>query len=266
MAKALNPSFDKGINSALLKVFMDEKSLHYNTPKFIEEDPISIPHLYSKAPDIEVAAFFSALLAWGGRKQIISSAKRLMQMMGESPHDFVMEAGTKAFAHTNRFIHRTFCGADIQFLALSLRRIYQGHDSMQAFFLQHATAESLQPAIHAFRVECLRVKHQRRSEKHLADPFRGSAAKRMNLFLRWMVRNDGRGVDFGIWQHIPASSLSCPLDVHSGRVARKLGLLSRRYDDATAVVELDKSLRAMDEKDPVKYDFALFGLGMYEDF
>jgi uncharacterized protein (TIGR02757 family) len=266
MAKSAKPALDQDVDPVLLKAFMDEKSLFYNTPGFIEEDPVSIPHLYSLPADIEIAAFFSALLAWGGRKQIIHSARRLMDMMGSSPHDFVMEAGVKHFAQTEHFIHRTFCGADIQFLSLALRRIYRGHGSLQSFFLQHATTHSLQPAIHVFRAECLRVKHRKRSEKHLADPFRGSAAKRMNLFLRWMVRNDGRGVDFGLWPMIPTSLLSCPLDVHSGRVARKLGLLSRKYDDAIAVEELDKSLRAMDAADPVKYDFALFGLGMYEDF
>lgn len=249
-----------------VKDFLEEKVSKYNTADFIEFDPISIPHQYSIKEDIEVSGFLTATISWGGRPQIIKSAQKIMSLMGNSPFDFTMSANESQLKRFDNFVYRTFQPVDIKYFIKGLRNIYKNHNGLESVFSKYATKDSVQPAIHHFRNHFFELKHPIRSEKHVSDPFNGSAAKKINMYLRWLVRNDKRGVDFGLWNKITPSQLSCPLDVHSGNVARKLGLLKRIPNDAKALAELDMSLRQMDSVDPVKYDFALFGLGVFEGF
>ena len=249
-----------------LKDFLDSKVVQYNNPKFIESDPIQVPHKFIKKEDIEIAAFLSATIAWGNRKSIIKNAKQMMELMDDSPHDFVMNHKDGDLDQLLPFVHRTFNGNDfIQFIKC-LKHIYLKHNGLEAVFYKHAETNSLQNSISALKKVFFEIKHLSRTQKHISDPLKNSAAKRINMFLRWMVRHDNAGVDFGIWQSLSSSQLSCPLDVHSGNVARKLGLLDRKQNDAKALFELDSALRMLDPHDPVKYDFALFGLGVFEDF
>lgn len=247
------------------KDFLEEKVVLYHQPHFIESDPVQIPHLYSRKEDIEIAGFLAATIAWGNRKMIINNAKKLMGMMGDTPFEFVMDFDKKSEKFLKSFVHRTFNGEDIIFFMYALQNIYKNHGGLEQVFTQNATSDSLQPAIVAFRKIFMEKDTQHRAGKHISDPSRNSAAKRINMFLRWMVRQNS-SVDFGLWKSLNSAQLSCPLDVHSGRVARSLGLLSRKQDDAKALTELDKNLRMLDAKDPVKYDFALFGLGVFEKF
>lgn len=249
-----------------LKEFLDHKSDLYNRPEFIEDDPVSIPHLFTSREDREIAGLLAAVISWGNRKAILRSARRMMELMGHSPFAFIMESKPREQEKLKGFVHRTFNGADLVFFIRSLQKLYRQYPSLEDIFLSHATADSLQPAIHAFKRIFLQNNYSVHAAKHISDPLRGSAAKRLNMFLRWMIRRDKRGVDLGIWTRIPASILSCPLDIHSGNVARKLGLLQRKANDAKAVEELDAVLRSFDPGDPVKYDFALFGLGIFEKF
>lgn len=246
-----------------IKDLLEEKVIQYNNPGFIESDPIQIPHQYSLKEDIEIAGFLTATISWGNRKMIIRNAKNMMNIMGNSPYDFVMQNNHD---HIDRYVHRTFNEIDLNFFVHSLSNIYKNHNGLEQVFLKHAETHSLQKSIHEFKQIFFEIEHPLRSKKHISDPLKGSAAKRINMYLRWMVRKDQAGVDFGIWTRLNASQLSCPLDVHSGKVARKLGLLNRKQNDAKALNELDKSLREMDPEDPVKYDFALFGLGVFEKF
>lgn len=246
-----------------IKELLDEKVNQYNNPEFIESDPIQIPHQYRIKEDIEIAAFFTATISWGNRKMIIKNAQKLMDIMGNSPYDFVMETVTPLKVN---FVHRTFNSIDFDFFIRGIRHIYKHHNGMESVFTKHMESDNIQSSIHHFKNLFFEIDHPERTQKHISDPYKGSAAKRINMFLRWMVRNDNAGVDFGIWNKIPPSILSCPLDVHSGNVARKLGLLGRKQNDAKALKELDGSLRQMDPNDPVKYDFALFGLGVFENF
>jgi len=249
-----------------LKDFLDEKVALYNNPKFIESDPIQIPHQYTLKEDIEIAAFLTATIAWGNRKMIINNAKRMMDLMGNSPYDFVMNHKEHHLENLITFVHRTFNGIDFKTFVIGLQQLYQNHGGLEHFFTQHQESDSMQNAIAAFKKQFFSVSHLPRTTKHISDPTKGSAAKRINMYLRWMIRKDNNGVDFGLWQNIPTSVLSCPLDVHSGNVARKLGLLTRKQNDGKALAELDNSLRELDPIDPVKYDFALFGLGVFEGF
>ncbi len=249
-----------------LKDFLDYKAEQYNTPAFIEDDPISIPHKFSRKEDIEIAGFLVATISWGNRKSIIKSGNRMIELMGESPYDFVMEYSPKQLNTLDDFVHRTFNHTDLKYFIKALKNIYIKHEGIENVFSKHATSESVQPAIHYFKQTFFEIAHPARTEKHLSDPLKNSAAKKINMYLRWMVRNDKKRVDFGIWKSIRPSQLSCPLDVHSGNVARKLGLLQRKQNDAKALSELDIALRRLDKRDPVKYDFALFGLGAYEKF
>lgn len=251
---------------AEMKEFLNAKVLQYNRPEFINTDPIKIPHLFSLKEDIEIAGFLTAVIAWGNRTMIIRNGTKLMELMGNSPFDFVLHHSEKDLNDLNGFVHRTFNAIDLEFFIKSLKNIYLNHNGLEAHFTKFQSDSSLQMAIHELKRLFFELPHPVRSQKHLADPAKGSAAKRINMFLRWMIRNDNTGVDFGIWKNIPASSLSCPLDVHSGNVARKLGLLARKQNDAKALLELDTSLRNLDPLDPVKYDFALFGLGIFEKF
>ena len=249
-----------------LKEFLDEKVELYNKPNFIESDPIQIPHLYSAKEDIEIAGFLAATIAWGNRKMIINNAKKMMDFMGNSPYDFVMSHSESQVEPLESFVHRTFNGTDFITFIKSLQHIYKNHDGLEAVFSKHQQEDSMQNAISEFKKLFFEVEHLPRTQKHVSDPLKNSASKRINMWLRWNCRTDNQGVDFGIWKTISPSKLSCPLDVHSGNVARKLGLLTRKQNDAKALAELDTNLRLLDKEDPVKYDFALFGLGIFEGF
>ena len=249
-----------------LKDFLDEKVLQYNTFDFIESDPVQIPHLFSQKEDIEIAGFLSATIAWGNRKMIIKNSHRMMDLMGNAPYDFVMSHTENDLETLESFVHRTFNGGDFSTFIRSLKHIYQNHGGLENVFNKHQEAGSMQKSIHELKKLFFEIPHQNRSQKHISDPLNNSAAKRINMYLRWMIRQDNKGVDLGIWKDIPPSALSCPLDVHSGNVARKLGLLTRKQNDGKALAELDLQLRKLDANDPVKYDFALFGLGVFEGF
>jgi uncharacterized protein (TIGR02757 family) len=249
-----------------LKDFLDEKVELYNNPKFIDSDPIQIPHLFSLKEDIEIAGFLAATISWGNRKMIIQNSHKMMKLMGNSPFDFVMSHDDTQLEKFEDFVHRTFNGGDFFTFIKSLQNIYKNHDGIESVFAKHQEKDSLQKSISEFKKVFFEIEHQSRTQKHVSDPINNSAAKRINMFLRWMIRNDSKGVDLGIWKTISASKLSCPLDVHSGNVARKLGLLTRKQNDAKALFELDTKLRKLDKNDPVKYDFALFGLGVFEGF
>lgn len=248
-----------------LKQFLNEKVEQYNQPKFIESDPIQIPHQFTKKEDVEIAGFLTATIAWGKRQMIIKNAQKMMELLGNSPYDFIMNHQEKdlEFEH---FVHRTFNLIDFKYFIKSLKNIYQNHNGLETIFSKNIKDESTKNSIHEFKKIFFEIEHPQRTTKHVSDPIKGSAAKRINMYLRWMVRNDQKGVDFGIWKTISPSVLSCPLDVHSGNVARKLGLLNRKQNDWKALQELDNNLRLLDKNDPVKYDFALFGLGIFEGF
>lgn len=254
------------LNAKDIKAFLDEKASLYNKPDFITSDPIQIPHLFNQKEDIEIAGFLAATIAWGNRKMIINNACKMMECMGNSPYDFVMSHKQHHLEPLENFVHRTFNGTDFTTFIKALQNIYNKHNGLEAVFCNKIEKYSLQHSIHEFKKIFFEVAHHNRTQKHISDPVKGSAAKRINMFLRWMVRNDKAGVDFGIWKSIPPAALSCPLDVHSGNVARKLGILKRKQNDAKALAELDEQLRIMDATDPVKYDFALFGLGVFEKF
>lgn len=249
-----------------LHEFLEEKVLQYNTPQFIESDPIQIPHLYTTKEDIEIAGFLTATISWGNRKMIIQNAHRMMQLLGNMPYDFVMSHTETDLERLENFVHRTFNGKDFATFIKGLKHIYQNYGGLESVFASHQEQESLQKSIHEFKRLLFEINHQNRTQKHISDPYNNSAAKRINMYLRWMVRQDHAGVDLGIWKSISPSKLSCPLDVHSGNVARKLGLLKRKQNDGKALSELDTNLRKLDNNDPVKYDFALFGLGVFESF
>ncbi|WP_299390847.1 TIGR02757 family protein [uncultured Gelidibacter sp.] len=254
------------MNKQDLKEFLDAKVITYNHPRFIESDPIQIPHQFSKKEDIEIAGFLTATISWGNRKSIITNANKMMNMLEHSPYDFIMHHESTDLEKLQGFVHRTFNEDDFIQFVKSLKHIYKEHGGLEAVFSQHSEAFSTQNAIHKFKKLFFEIDHMPRTQKHVSDPLKNSAAKRINMFLRWMVRNDNNGVDFGIWQTLTPAQLSCPLDVHSGNVARSLGLLKRTQNDAKALTELDNNLRSLDKDDPVKYDFALFGLGVFENF
>lgn len=249
-----------------LKEFLDAKVMQYNHPSFLESDPIQIPHQFKKKEDIEISAFLTATIAWGNRKSIINNAQHLMDTMDQAPYDFVMNHSEADLEKLTTFIHRTFNGIDVTYFMKSLRNIYTAHVGLEEIFTKHQAQNTLQPTISKFKGVFFELPHESRTTKHVSDPLKGSAAKRINMFLRWMVRDASTQVDFGLWKEIPAAKLSCPLDVHSGNVARKLKLLTRKQNDGKALAELDTALRKLDPKDPVKYDFALFGLGVFEKF
>jgi len=249
-----------------MQEFLNEKVLQYNHPDFIELDPIQIPHLYEEKEDIEIAGFLAAVISWGKRASIIKSAAKMMRLMGNSPYDFVVNHREQHLDRLSGFVHRTFNSIDFIHFIQALKHLYLNCSGLEGVFRKHQTETSLQTAIHHLKKEFFSIPHPARTQKHLPDPLKGSAAKRINMYLRWMVRKDPAGVDFGLWKSISPSILSCPLDIHTGTVARKLGLLKRTQNDARTVAELDAVLRSFDAEDPVKYDFALFGLGISEKF
>lgn len=246
-----------------LKEYLDFKANQYNNPNFITSDPIQIPHRYKLKEDIEIAGFLASTIAWGNRKMIINSCNKMMDLLGNNPFDFVMNATDNQIESIDSFVHRTFNSEDFRFFIRSLRNIYLHHGGLEAIFTTN-NGESLQPNITELKKLFFAIDHPLRTTKHVSDPLKGSSSKRINMFLRWMVRNDNKGVDFGLWKTVSPAILSCPLDVHSGNVARYLSILDRKQNDQKAVLELDKSLRQFDPTDPVKYDFALFGLGVFE--
>ena len=254
------------MKQAELRDFLNQKVEQYNGLDFIETDPVQIPHMFQGKEDQEISGFLTATISWGNRKSILTNAHKLMDLMDHSPHDFVMNHHKKDLKHLESFVHRTFNGLDLQYFIKSLQNIYNHHSGLEALFTKNLSKHSTQPAISAFKKTFFELPHPSRTTKHISDPLKNSAAKRINMWLRWNCRQDPMGVDLGIWKSISPALLSCPLDVHSGNVARKLGLIKRKPNDAKALAELDISLRKLDPKDPVKYDFALFGLGVFEGF
>ena len=250
-----------------LKSFLDTKYLEYNCEGFIPNDPVSIPHLFEKKEDIEISAFLTATIAWGNRNSILKNSNRLIKEMGFYPHEFIINATERDLLAFENFVHRTFNGADTIFFLQSLQNIYKNHSGLEAVFTEgYSNGQTIYGSLAHFRSIFLEPVHQKRSEKHIANVAQKASCKRLNMFLRWMVRNDNRGVDFGLWRQIPASALMLPLDVHTGNISRKLGLLARKQNDWQAVEEVTQNLRLFDAGDPVKYDFALFGLGVNNDF
>ncbi len=249
-----------------IQSLLEEKAARYNTPAFIEEDPVQIPHSFSERENIEISGFLAATLAWGRRDVIIRNTLSLIRRMDNRPIDFLMDTKENDLEIFRDFRHRTFGGEDCIYFMRSLQRMYRYGDGLYpCFYGGYRQRKSIKDAILNFREEFLNAGHPGRTLKHLPDPSRGSAAKRINLFLRWMVRKDGNGVDFGIWEGMDQADLYIPLDIHTGKVARQLGLLTRKQNDWKAVEELTGVLRQMDPSDPVKYDYALFGLGLYEN-
>lgn len=246
-----------------LKTFLDEKVEQYNQSNFIQDDPILIPHLFTKKEDIEIIGFIVAIIAWGKRAMIIKNGLHLVDIMGHQPHEFILNASKKDLSDL-QFVHRTFNVEDLKFFIQSLQHIYKQGQSLETAFSKHAG--DMKYKIAGFRDDFFNLPHLSRTEKHLSNPLKNSSAKRINMYLRWMVRQDKKGVDFGLWKGISASELYCPLDVHTGNVARKLGFIQRKANDWKALEELMTYLRALDSTDPVKYDFALFGIGVNNDF
>ena len=249
-----------------LKEFLDLKANHYQSQDFISADPIQIPHRFTKKEDVEIAGFLAATIAWGNRTSIIKNANEMMKLMDEAPFDFIVNHQTSDLDVFDGFVHRTFNATDLKYFVQAIKNLYVNKGGLEFCITQHVSKMPLQTALHNFKKDFFELPHELRTEKHLADPVKGSAAKRINMYLRWMVRPNTSGVDFGLWKSMHPRNLSCPLDVHSGTIARKLGILNRKQNDAKAVLELDKQLRIMDSEDPVKYDFALFGLGAFEKF
>ena len=252
-----------------LKDFLDLKYREYNQPGFIENDPICIPHSFTKKQDIEIAAFWTASLAWGQRVTIINKCRELFAMMDQAPHDFVLNHSDQDLKVFENFKHRTFNATDALCFIEFLKSFYRQHDSLETAFVAHMafddkTVETGLTGFHKLFFELPDA--PQRTRKHVATPARKSACKRLNMFLRWMVRQDDGGVDFGLWKQIKPAQLICPCDLHVDRVARKLGLIQRKQTDWQTALELTESLRELDPDDPVKYDFALFGLGVEEKF
>ena len=244
--------------------FLNFKSDQYENIDFLQSDPIQLPHQFKQKEDIELVGLLVSTIAWGNRKSIIKSGENLLEIMENEPYNFVTNY-TSDQLQQSKFVHRTFNVHDLDFFFRGLRRIYE-NGGLETAFGAHPSIEGVKGRIIQFRTSMLLTTHEIRSVKHISDPLNGSAAKRINMYLRWMVRQDTKGVDLGIWKSISPAALSCPLDVHSGNVARKLGLLLRKQNDAKALAELDTQLRILDPNDPVKYDFALFGLGVFEGF
>ncbi|WP_409449904.1 TIGR02757 family protein [Chryseobacterium sp.] len=248
-----------------LKIFLDEKADQYNHPEFIENDPIQIPHRFSLKQDIEIAGFLAATISWGNRKSIINSAEKMLDIMGNSPYDFVMNYSEKDLTEIQgKSIHRTFNGEDFTYFIKQFNRIYSENESLEDLFKVNDSEINFSHAIERFRANFLGIE-KHRTHKHVSSPYKNSSTKRIIMFLRWMVRKDKRGVDFGIWESIDQKNLSIPLDVHTGNISRKLGLITRTQNDWKTVEELDLVIRQFDEKDPAKYDFALFGLGVTKE-
>lgn len=265
-------------DKTVLKKFLNKKVDEYNRPSFIEDDPISIPHLFSKKQDIEIAGFFAAIFSWGNRTTIINKSKELMTLMDNAPHQFCLNHDSKDLKKLLGFKHRTFNTTDLLYFIEFFKHHYSKHHSLEdAFFNRHTilkepagaspTRRGLEGALNFFYNYFFSLEDApSRTFKHIASPQKNSTCKRLNMFLRWMVRKDDKGVDFGIWKKISSAQLICPVDVHVARVARHFNLLQRKATDWQAAIELTNNLRILDAADPVKYDFALFSLGVTEKF
>lgn len=252
------------INSDELKYFLDEKVEQYNCSEFIKTDPIQIPEKFTKKEDIVIAGFLTATISWGNRAAIIKSATRMMEILGNEPYEFVLNASSSDFKMLKKFVHRTFNGDDLTYFIRSLQNIYKNYGGLENVFNAGFEKEKTvwSALVHFYNI--FFELSGERTRKHISNVKKGASAKRLNMFLRWMCRKDN--VDFGLWKSIPTSKLMLPLDVHTGNVGRKLGLLQRKSNDWKAVEEITSVLREFDPKDPVKYDFALFGLGVFEKF
>ena len=244
-----------------IKALLEVKTLQYNTVDFIQNDPILLPHQFQNKNDIEIIGFIVALIAWGKRKMIIQNGEKLIALMGGTPFQFVMDY-EKGMLPEKAFVHRTFNTADLDYILRALKHCYSNYSSLEEWFFLNSGEKGIQYRIQNFRDMFMTIEHEKRSEKHIANPMKGSAAKRINMFLRWMVRKDTNGVDFGLWDKIPMEELYVPLDVHTGNTARQLGLITRKQNDWKALEELMNNLQKMDPKDPCKYDYALFNLDL----
>lgn len=252
-----------------LKEFLDQTYLKYSTTDFIPHDPISIPHRFSRKQDIEIAGFFAAIFAWGNRKTIIQKCTELLQRMDMSPYEFVLHANEKDLRSMVGFKHRTFNDTDLLYCLHFFNHWYHQHDSLESAFLSKNFSKntSIEHGLIQFRSHFFSLPDApERTQKHVSSPLQHSACKRLNMYLRWMVRKDKTGIDFGIWRQIKPSQLVCPLDLHVQRVATHLGLLTRTQSDWRAAIELTNELKQLDPKDPVKYDIALFALGTHQTY
>jgi len=257
------------VDTKKLKIFLDRKVQEYNKPAFIQDDPVSVPHLFQKKQDIEIAAFFAAIFAWGNRTTIIQKSRELMQLMHKEPHSFCISHCENDLKRLTSFKHRTFNATDLLYFVEFFRHHYHTNESLESAFTSsiHEEDENVENALNGFYQYFFSLEHvPARTMKHIASPAKKSTCKRLNMFLRWMVRNDHKGVDFGIWRKISSQQLICPIDVHVARVARRFNLISRKQTDWAAATELTASLKRFDALDPAKYDFALFGLGVMEKF
>ncbi|MBS1946851.1 MAG: TIGR02757 family protein [Bacteroidetes bacterium] len=252
-----------------LKEFLDKKVDEYNQLFFIHEDPVSVPHYFSKKQDIEIAAFFASIFAWGKRAAIIKKAKELMALMDNAPHDFCIHCQEKDLKKLSGFRHRTFNTTDLLYFVEFFRSHYSKYDSLEMAFTKWMDKknETTENGLNGFYHYFFSLDEApARTKKHIASPEKKSSCKRLNMFLRWMVRKDSKGVDFGIWKNISPSQLVCPVDLHVARVARRFGLLEREQANWPSALQLTAHLRTFDRDDPVKYDFALFGLGAVEHY
>ncbi len=249
--------------TAKIKELLDDCVDKYNTPHFIEKDPISIPHQFSRKQDIEIIGFWTAMLSWGQRKTIINKSNELIQLMDSSPYDFIQNHVVKDRRRFFDFKHRTFQTTDTLYFLEFFQQYYRTHDTLEDAFLTHYNQNSIEASLNGFHETFFGLPyHPKRTEKHVSCPSKKSSCKRLNMFLRWMVRKDQKGVDFGIWKNIQMCDLMIPLDIHVGKVARSLGLLKRKQNDWKATLELTNNLRKFDRIDPVKYDYALFSIGL----
>jgi uncharacterized protein (TIGR02757 family) len=254
----MKPSYNPNLHQLL-----EQKYQQYNQPNFIANDPISIPHLFSKKQDIEIMGLFAAILAWGQRKTIIAKCKELLKLFGHSPHDFIVNHQPAHLQALTQFKHRTFNATDLLYFVHFLQQYYQKQHSLEQAFLPKTGSESIESGLVAFHNTFFDSPYApTRTRKHLSTPLRKSACKRLCMYLRWMVRADGQGVDFGLWQQIKPEQLVCPCDVHVDRTARHIGLIARPQTDWLTAIQLTQNLKIYDPADPVKYDFALFGMGI----
>jgi len=245
---------------------LESKYKEYNTTSFIAVDPVCIPHRFTKKEDIEIMGFIAAVLAWGQRKTIINKCTELIERMDGAPHQFITQHQDVDLKQLEGFVHRTFNDTDLLYFVFALKEMYTEFISMEEVFLKgmNKNAVNIEGGLIAFRNYFFSFDHPHRTRKHISSPETKSACKRLNMFLRWMVRKDKKGVDFGIWTKIQPAQLICPCDVHVDRIARQLGLITRTQVDWQTAVELTNNLKTLDPKDPVKYDFALFGMGVVE--
>lgn len=251
-----------------LKVFLDRKVDEFHQPSFIKKDPICVPHMFSKKQDIEIAGFFAAIFAWGNRTTIIQKTKLLMELMHNAPHDFCLHHEEKDLRKLLGFKHRTFNDADLFYFIDFFKHHYSSNESLESAFTKDFSSveNNVEQALNYFYSYFFSLEHLHRTKKHIAAPFKNSACKRINMFLRWMVRSNDRGVDFGLWKNIRIDQLIIPLDLHVSRVAKHFGLLQRENNDWKSAVELTQVLKKFDANDPVKYDYALFALGVLEKY